>query len=61
MLMDKLETLKNEIFRLKSENRLMMAKIDKLKRQYNRLSRPKRCTDDECSCHSMVPNDSDMD
>jgi hypothetical protein len=59
--MDNLESLKNEIARLKSKNRFIIAKIDKLKRKYNRLSRPERCTDDECSCPSMIPNDSDMD
>ena len=59
--MNNLETLKNEIARLKTKNKLIIAKIDKLKRKYNRLIRPKRCTDDECSCHSMVTNDSDMD
>jgi chaperonin cofactor prefoldin len=59
--MDNLETLKNEIARLKTKNKLIITKIEKLKRKYNRLSRPERCTDDECSCPSMVPNDRYMD
>lgn len=59
--MDNLETLKNEIIRLKVKIRFIIEKVDKLKRKYNRLSRPKRCADNECTCLSMFPNDSDMD
>lgn len=58
--MDNLESLKAEIKRQKEKNKLIIIKIEKLTREYNRRSRSKRCNGDDCTCPSLVPNDSDF-
>jgi len=58
--MDNLEDLKNEINRLKAKNRYIISKIDKLKREYNRRSRLEKCVDEDCSCKTLIPNESDF-
>jgi hypothetical protein len=58
--MNNLESLKAEIKRLKEKHKRIIIRINKLTKEYNSHSRLEHCNGDDCSCPSLVPNDSDF-